>query len=67
MKEKLLFLITNRKLCKEDKFLEILKEASKSGVDRIIFREKDLSYAEAEALYKDINKIISKNTKLIQI
>lgn len=60
------YLITNRKLCGEDRFLEVISEAVEGGIDAIIVREKDLSYSELLAYAKEINKITQANkVKLI--
>ncbi|MEG2353020.1 MAG: thiamine phosphate synthase [Clostridium sp.] len=60
-----LYLITNRKLCDEDIFLNVIKEASYSGVDKIILREKDLPTVKLEKLYKDILSVINTDCKVI--
>lgn len=60
-----MYLITNRYLCSEDRYLEVLKEASYSGVDYVVLREKDLNNEELEKLYYKVKNIINKDTKLI--
>lgn len=60
-----MYLITNRHLCKYDRYIEVIKEASYCGVKNIILREKDLSNDELEDLYFRIKKNINKETKLI--
>lgn len=49
-----MYLISNRHLCNESKYIEIICEAVKSGIDNIIIREKDLSDSELVSLYKTI-------------
>lgn len=60
-----MYLITNRKLCNEERYIQILKEASYSGVEYIILREKDLDDKEVEALYYKIRNNINQDTKII--
>lgn len=60
-----MYLITNRKLCNEERYIKILKEASYSGVEYIILREKDLDDKEVEALYYKIRNNINQDTKII--
>ena len=38
-----MYLITNRHLCDENHYLQVIKEAVNNGVKNIILREKDLS------------------------
>lgn len=61
----MLYLITNRKLVEESRYLEVLKEASFSGVDRIILREKDLDDEKLLELYNSVKSIISPNCEVI--
>lgn len=61
----MLYLITNRKLVSESRYLDVLKEASFSGVDRIILREKDLDDNELLDLYKKIIDIINPKCNVI--
>ena len=49
-----MYLITNRKLCSEERYLEVIKESILSGVENIIIREKDLEYQELRKLYMKI-------------
>jgi thiamine-phosphate pyrophosphorylase len=60
-----MYLITNRYLCSEQRYLEVLKEASYSGVDKIVLREKDLEDYDLKNLYFKIKNIINPNTKII--
>lgn len=41
----MLTLITNRHLCGEDKFIEVVVDAVRAGVNQVILREKDLDTA----------------------
>ncbi|MGO0883565.1 thiamine phosphate synthase [Clostridioides difficile] len=53
-----MYLITNRNLCSEKRYLEVIKESILSGVENIIIREKDLEYEALKDLYIKIkNKI----------
>ncbi|MGO0905166.1 thiamine phosphate synthase [Clostridioides difficile] len=53
-----MYLITNRNLCSEERYLEVIKESILSGVENIIIREKDLEYEALKDLYIKIkNKI----------
>lgn len=45
----MIYLITNRKLIKNNDIYNVVKEAVNSGIDAVILREKDLEYNE---LYK---------------
>lgn len=51
--------VTNRRLCKTD-FLTQIEKIAKSGVSKIILREKDLSEPEYEELAKSFLQICSK-------
>lgn len=42
----MLYLITNRHLVLPDDYYHVLRKAARGGVDAVILREKDLSYAE---------------------
>lgn len=62
----MLYFITNRKLVAEDKFINVIKEAITSGVDRIILREKDLKDNQLLPLASEIKKLTEGyNCKLI--
>ncbi|KMT23216.1 thiamine phosphate synthase [Clostridium cylindrosporum] len=61
----MIYLITNRHLVSEKRYIEVLKQASDSGVKRIILREKDLSTCNLEKLYYKIKHTISEETKII--
>ncbi|HBH2724066.1 TPA: thiamine phosphate synthase [Clostridioides difficile] len=54
-----MYLITNRKLCSEERYLEVIKESILSGVENIIIREKDLEYQELKNLYMKIKTKIN--------
>ncbi|MEG0843947.1 MAG: thiamine phosphate synthase [Romboutsia sp.] len=60
-----MYLITNRHLCSEDRYLEVLKEASYNGVEYIVLREKDLDNRDLINLYFKVKSTINKNTKII--
>ncbi|MGL5153041.1 MAG: thiamine phosphate synthase [Clostridium sp.] len=61
----MIYLITNRRLVTEERYLEVIREASYSGVERIILREKDLTANELEKLYYRIRDVITEDTKII--
>ncbi|MCC0716236.1 thiamine phosphate synthase [Clostridioides sp. ES-S-0077-01] len=54
-----MYLITNRRLCSEERYLEVIKESILSGVENIIIREKDLEYKELKKLYIEIKTKIN--------
>lgn len=60
-----MYLITNRHLCSYKRYLEVLEEASFSGVENIILREKDLKNDELKSLYFKIRERVNKETKII--
>lgn len=60
-----MYLITNRHLCQQDRYLDILKESSYFGIENIVLREKDLSDIELEKLYYKVRKIIKPTSKII--
>ncbi|MGL5652374.1 MAG: thiamine phosphate synthase [Paraclostridium sp.] len=60
-----MYLITNRHLCSYKRYLEVLEEASFSGVENIILREKDLKNDELKNLYFKIRERVNKETKII--
>lgn len=60
-----IYLITNRKLCSNERFIEVIKEASFNGVGKIILREKDLSFYELEILYNKLMEVINKESLII--
>lgn len=60
-----IYLITNRNLVSEEKYLETIIEASKAGIDKIILREKDLSDEEYNQLYQKIKSLLDDYTKII--
>lgn len=60
-----MYLITNRHLCSYKRYLEVLEEASFSGVENIILREKDLKNDELKNLYFKIRERVNKKTKII--
>lgn len=52
-----MYLITNRKLCDETHYLQVIKEAVDNNVKNIILREKDMSDKDLTDLYyKIVNK-----------
>lgn len=57
----MLYLITNRKICKND-YLSVLKDAVEARIDAIILREKDLCTEDLLNLALDVKKI-TQNTK----
>lgn len=61
----MIFLITNRNLVSEERYIQVIKEASLNGVERIILREKDLNSEKLEVLYNRISSNIKNNTKII--
>ncbi len=72
-----MYLITNRHLCNEYRYFEVICEAVKSGVENIIIREKDLNNDELANLYRTIkdnlvdkglkaNLIINSNIKVFE-
>lgn len=60
-----MYLITNRHLCDESRYLEILEEASFNGIESIILREKDLNNDDFKNLYFKIKERVNKETKII--
>lgn len=60
-----MYLITNRHLCSDKRYLEVLEEASFNGVENIILREKDLKNDELKNLYFKIRERVNKETKII--
>ena len=58
------YFITNRALVNEEKYFNIIKEASKHENIKIILREKDLSDEEYKKLYCKVKKIVP-NTEVI--
>lgn len=62
-----MYLITNRALCTESKYLNTIVDAAKTGVKYLILREKDLDYSELESLYKKIISKLEKNSSSINI
>lgn len=60
-----MYLITNRHLCDESRYLEILEEASFNGIESIILREKDLNNDDFKNLYLKIKERVNKETKII--
>ncbi len=52
-----MYLITNRHLCDENHYLQVIEEAINSGIKNIILREKDMSDDDLTDLYwKVVNK-----------
>ena len=59
-----MYLITNRHLCNEYRYFDVICEAVKSGVENIIIREKDLNNDELANLYRTINyNLVDKGLK----
>ncbi|KYH35306.1 regulatory protein TenI [Clostridium tepidiprofundi DSM 19306] len=62
----MLYVITNRKIVRDNNLIKVIKSAVDAGVDAIILREKDLMYDELINLANKIKKIIyNKNILLI--
>lgn len=61
----MIYLITNRNLVSEEKYLECIEFASYNGVNNIILREKDLDDKEFMELYYRIKKRVNPNCNLI--
>ncbi|MEG0297010.1 MAG: thiamine phosphate synthase [Clostridium sp.] len=61
----MVYLITNRSLASEDRYLEVIKKASYDRVENIILREKDLSDEEFKELYYKVKKLINPKCNLI--
>ncbi len=55
-----MYLITNRNLCNEDRYFEVIKECMENRVENIIIREKDLDNNSLEILCKNIKGLRSK-------
>lgn len=62
-----MYLITNRKLCTHQKYLDTIVDAAKHGVQYLILREKDLDFDDLEKLYKEIVEVLNKNSVEIKI
>lgn len=62
-----MYLITNRKLCSKEKYLDIIVEASKNNVEYLILREKDLEYEDLKNIYEDVLYSLRKNSTDIKI
>ena len=61
-----MYLITNRHLCDENHYLQVIEEAINSGIKNIILREKDMSDDDLTDLYwKTVNKTIIQIISLI--
>lgn len=61
----MLYLITNRSICGDEKLVKVIESASKAGVERIILREKDLNSIELEKLYHSIEAVIPNSTRVL--
>lgn len=59
-----MYLITNRNLCNEDRYFEVIKECIENKVENIIIREKDLDNNSFEILCKKIKLIRDKSNKV---
>lgn len=60
-----IYLITNRNLASEEKYLKTIITASKAGIDKIILREKDLSDEQYKQLYHKVKSLVNNDTKII--
>lgn len=58
-----MYLITNRNLCNEKRYINVIEESILSGIENIIIREKDLDNESLEKLYIKIKEILD-NIKL---
>lgn len=63
--DRLLFVVTNRKLIKNKGLAEVVRSAVNGGADAIILREKDLSYSELYKLALELKKTINNKIPLI--
>lgn len=62
-----MYLISNRNLCTEEKYLATIVEASRNGVEYLILREKDLDFESLSNLYKKIVNRLEENSLEINI
>ncbi|WP_313885259.1 thiamine phosphate synthase [Clostridium tetanomorphum] len=56
----IIYVVTNRKLCKEDNFLYTIEKCLYYGADALSLREKDLNYEELYSLGEKIKIITDK-------
>lgn len=56
----MIYVVTNRKLVKEESFYQMIERCSKSPIDGIILREKDLSTNELLELAEKVKRITDK-------
>ncbi|MCT4606157.1 MAG: thiamine phosphate synthase [Marinisporobacter sp.] len=63
----MLCLITNRKIIRNGTFKEVIEKAVGGGVDRVILREKDLTYDELLPIAQEIRKITKENNASLMI
>lgn len=61
----MIYLITNRNLVSEEKYLECIEYASYNGVKNVILREKDLDDKEFTELYYKVKERINPSCNLI--
>lgn len=62
----MIFVVTNRKICGEENFINIIEECARYKHHGIILREKDLNYKELCNLALNIKKITDRyNVQLI--
>ncbi|WP_042275081.1 thiamine phosphate synthase [Faecalimicrobium dakarense] len=55
-----MYLITNRNLCHEKRYMNVIKESILSGIENIIIREKDLDNDSLVKLYTKIKETLEK-------
>lgn len=53
-----MYLITNRNLCKENRYINVIEESILSGIENIIIREKDLDNNSLEKIYIKIKETL---------
>ncbi len=61
----MIFLITNRKQCKQIDFQKRVREASLAGVDYVLIREKDLDNEELRIIALELEQLSTAKTKII--
>ncbi|MBV7272944.1 thiamine phosphate synthase [Clostridiaceae bacterium UIB06] len=65
-KDKKIYVVTNRKLIKEDNIYNVIEACAKKGTDAVILREKDLEYDDLRKLAEGI-KIITEKYNILLI
>ncbi|MBO3443539.1 thiamine phosphate synthase, partial [Clostridium sp. CCUG 7971] len=53
-----MYLITNRNLCNENRYINVIEESILSGIENIIIREKDLDNTSLEKIYIKIKETL---------